>query len=135
MPLSSLDRILTDRQMASSDAWQRWTGLPEGASLLLTFGDFTSLSNPPRPFDIELGTLARRPVSPCAGRPRALSRCRSTRSLERVCGYLEDGVPHAEALSPANDVSPIQRRVSFARYVEKTLARSALATTPKASSM
>lgn len=135
MPLSSLNPVLADRQLATSGARQRWTGLPEGASLLLTFGGFTSLSNPPRVFDIEPGALARRPVSPCAGRPRALSRRQRTRSRRASCGYLEDGVPHAEALSPANNFSPIQRSVPFARYVEQTLAHSALATTPQASSM
>lgn len=135
MPFSSLDRFRTDRQMVSSGAWQRWTGLPEGASFLPRLRSFTSLSNPPRRFDIEPETLARRPVSPCAGRSRALCRHRGTRSVERVGGYLEDGVPHAEALSPAKQFSPVKRSLPFARNVEKTLARSALATTPQASSM
>lgn len=130
MPFSSLNRIQTDRQMASNGAWQRWTGLPEGASFVSRLHDFTSLSNPPRPVDTEPGTLARRSVSPSAGRARALSRCRKIRSIERMGGYLEDGVPHAEALSPANRISPIQRSVLFARYVEETLAYSALASTP-----
>ncbi len=68
MPFSSLNRVRLDRQMAMSDAWQRWTELPEGASLLLRFDGFTSLSNPPRSFDIEPGTLARRSESPSAER-------------------------------------------------------------------
>lgn len=135
MPFSSLNRFRTDRQMALSGAWQRWTELPEGASLWLRLHGFTSLSNPPRYFDIGSETLARRPVSPSAGRSRALSRYRRTRSTERVGGHLEDGVPHAEALSPTNRVSPIKRCLPFARYVEKTLVDSALATTPQASSM
>lgn len=116
--------------MASSGAWQRWTGLPEGALLWSRLYGFTSLSNPPRLFDVEPGTLARRSASPSAVRVRALSRYRKIRSTERVGGHLEDGVPHAEALSPANRISPIQRSMFFARYVEETLAYSALATTP-----
>ena len=135
MPFSSLNRLRMDRQIASNGAWQRGTGLPEGASFWFRLNGFTSLSNPPRSFDIEPGTLARRPVSPCTGSPRALSLYRRTRSNERVGGHLEDGVPHAEALSPAIRISPIGRRLSFARYVEKALARSALATTPQVSSM
>lgn len=130
MPFSSLNRIRMDRQMASNGAWQRWTELPEGASFVLRLDGFTYLSNPPRHFDIEPVTLARRSVSPSAGRPRALSRYRNLRSIKQVGGYLEDGVPHAEALSPAKRISPIKRSVFFARYVEETLAYSALATTP-----
>src|SRR6187402_2400524 len=107
MPVSSLDRIRTDRQMALNDAWQRWTELPEGASFLPRLDSFTSLSNPPCHIDVELVKLARRSVSPSAERPRALSRYRKTRSSERVGGHLEDGVPHAEALSPAKRISPI----------------------------
>jgi hypothetical protein len=135
MPFSSLNRLRMDRQMASNDAWQRGTGLPEGASFWFRLNGFTSLSNPPRRFDIEPETFSRRSERPSAERSRALSRYRGTRSFERVGGYLEDGVPHAEALSPANRISPIQRSVFFARYVEETLAYSALATTPQASSM
>ena len=135
MPLSSLNRIQTDRQMASSGAWQRWIELPEGASLVLRPDGFTILSNPPRHLHVEPRTLARRPASPSAVRPRALSRHGNARSAGRVGGHLEDGVPHAEALSPAKRISPIQRALRVARYVEETLASSALATTPHASEM
>jgi len=135
MPFSSLNRVQLDRQMTSNGAWRQWIGLPEGASFWSRFLSFTTLSNPSRCFHIEPETLARRSASPCAESPRALSRYRRTRSSERVGGYLEDGVPHAEALSPAKRFSPIQRGLPLARYVEETLADSALATTPQASSM
>jgi hypothetical protein len=71
MPFSSLNRIQTDRQMASSGAWQQRTGLPEGASLWFRLGAFTSPSNLSRYFDVDYPTLACRPASPCAERVRA----------------------------------------------------------------
>jgi len=136
MPFSSLNRIRMDRQMASSGAWQLWTGLPEGALLWSRLGDFTHLSNPSRTFDVDTRTLARRSASPCTERPRALPRQRKPRRYRLGCGHLEDGVPHAEALSPANRFSPIRRGLYPARSVEEpALAVSALATTLQASSV
>lgn len=135
MPFFSLNRVRMDRQMASNGAWQQWIGLPEGASFWSWFGSFTSLSNPFRFSKSETETLARRSASPCAERLRALPRSWMTRSTERGGGYLEDGVPHAEALSPANRFSPIARGSPLARCVEETMAVSALATTPQVSSM
>lgn len=134
MPFFSLNRIRMDRQMASNGAWQQWIGLPEGASFWFRFGNFTSLSNPFRFSNFDTETLARRPASPCAGSLRALPRHWMTRSTERGGGYLEDGVPHAEALSPAT-FSPIKRGSFLVRFVEETLAVSALATTQQVSSM
>jgi len=135
MPFFSLNRIRMDRQMASNGAWQQWMGLPEGASFWSRFGNFTSPSNPFRFSNFETETLARRSASPCAGRLRALPRSWITRSTERGGGYLEDGVPHAEALSPANLFSSIKRDVLVARFVEETLAVSAPAATQQVSSM
>ena len=136
MPFSSLDRFRTDRQMASNGAWQRWTGLPEGAPFWSRLNDFTDLSNPSRTFDVDILTLARRSASPCTERLRALPRQRSPRCYRRGRGYLEDGVPHAEALSPANRFSPIRRGACPTRSVdEPALVVSALATTQQASPM
>jgi hypothetical protein len=135
MPFSSLNRFRMDRQMTSNGARQQWIGLPEGASFWFRFGSFTFLSNPFRISDFEPQTLARRSASPCAESPRALSRYRNTRSPERVGGHLEDGVPHAEALSPANRFSSIKRGSSLAGFAKETLAVSALATTQQISSM
>lgn len=102
MPFSSLNRPEMDRQVTLSDAWQQWIGLPEGALLWCRPGGFTSPSNPSRYFDVDYPTLARRPASPCAERMRAFRPTTKTSPLRRGCGHLEDGVPHAEALSPAN---------------------------------
>lgn len=106
MPFSSLNRILKGRQMAMNGAWQQWTGLPEGASLRFRFVAFTTLSTPSRYFDVDYPTLARRSASPCAERMRAFRPTTKTTSpLRRGRGHLEDGVPHAEALSPASRLS------------------------------
>ena len=98
--------------------------------------NFTDLSNPSRTFDVDILTLARRSASPCTERLRALPRQRSPRCYRRGRGYLEDGVPHAEALSPANRFSPIRRGACPTRSVEEpALVVSALATTQQASPM
>ena len=136
MPFSSLDRFRMDRQMASNGARQRWTGLPEGVPFRSRLGEFTHLSNPSRTFDVDNLTLAHRSASPCTERLRALPRQRSPRFDRRGRGHLEDGVPHAEALSPANRISPIRRGACPTWYVEEpALVDSALATTPQASPM
>jgi hypothetical protein len=133
MPFSSLNRIQSDRQMASSGAWQQRTGLPEGASLWFRLGAFTSPSNLSRYFDVDYPTLACRPASPCAERVRAFRpTTKTTLPMRRGRGHLEDGVPHAEALSPASRLSQTPREDRSARTVEETaLVVSALATTPE----
>ena len=132
MPFSSLNRIQMDRQMASSGAWQQWTGLPEGASLWFRLDAFTPPSNPSRYFDVDYPTLARRSASPCAERMRAFRPTTKSPPSRRGCGHLEDGVPHAEALSPASRFSPTSCEDRFARIVEEAaLVVSALATTPE----
>ena len=136
MPFSSLNRILMDRQMTLNGAWQQWTGLPEGASLRFRLGAFTPRSNPYRYFDVDYPTLARRSASPCAERMRAF--CPTTKTTSpsrRGRGHLEDGVPHAEALSPASRFSQTPRAERSEGIVEETaLVVSALATTPETSS-
>ncbi|AGK57364.1 hypothetical protein HYPDE_28423 [Hyphomicrobium denitrificans 1NES1] len=136
MPFSSLNRILMDRQITLNGAWQRWTGLPEGASLWFRLGAFTAPSNPYRYFDVDYPTLARRSASPCAERMRAFRPTTKSPPSRRGCGHLEDGVPHAEALSPASRFSPTPREDCSARIVEEAaLVVSALATTPETPSM
>jgi len=95
-----------DRQTTLNGAWQQWTGLPEGASLRFRLVAFTIPSTPSRYFDVDYPTLARRPASPCAERMRAFRpTTKTTPPLWRGRGHLEDGVPHAEALSPASRFS------------------------------
>jgi len=122
--------------MTLSGARQQWTGLPEGALLWFRLGGLMTQSDLSRHFDVDNQTLARRLASPCAERSRAFTRPRRPRPLGRGRGYLEDGVPHAEALSPASRLSQTQREISFAEFVEESaLVVSALATTPEAPSM
>lgn len=134
MPFSSLSRIRPDRLMTSNGAWQQWTGLPEGASSEFVPDTFTNLSNPSRYFTAELQTLARHSASPCAERSRALHRPRRPRSQGRGCGYFEDGVPHAEALSPFKRFVPLRRSVRSPRSAARSaLVVSALASTHQTS--
>ena len=76
--------------------------MPEGALSKPRLNILTYLSEPFRTFDQVTAVLARVQASPRARTPRLMQRRRRSRPLRRVCGQLEDGVPHARALSPAN---------------------------------
>src|SRR5690606_24304706 len=102
MPISSLNRIRMDRQLATNGAWQHWTGLPEGALFGPWLHHLDDLANPSHTLAVARLSCAREPASPCAGLTRVLAQWRRPRVFSRAAGHLEDGVPHAEALSPTN---------------------------------
>jgi hypothetical protein len=133
MPSSSLDWVQLDQQMVFDSAWQRRIGLPEGALSKPRLNNLTYLSEPFRTF------VHHRFISACASEPKgwriAHGRAAAkTRHFWRACGLLEDGVPHARALSPANicDTTSHQRPSRRAKP-EFTLVVSSLATTHEAS--
>jgi hypothetical protein len=132
MPFSSLNRVRLDRQMVARGAWQQWTELPEGARCEPRRHDFTYPSKPPRTFQAKRNSSVRRSASPCAARPRVLALLGTPRVISLGCGQLEDGVPHAEALSPANRNHKPHGLSSRTRAKgREPLAGSALASTPQ----
>lgn len=111
MPSSSLNWIRTDQQTVMAGAWQRWTGLPQGAPS----GPGSSTSRPcSTPSAHSVPCMLR----PCdgqrahAGFSHALAGPRTP--VIFGCGQLEDGVPH-EALSPANSQLSIHHKKRRAR--------------------
>jgi hypothetical protein len=102
MPSTSLNWARSGQQLTLDGAWQRWIGLPEGAQFRSRLNIPTSLSETFRSFVSHFVSPSRTPASPCAGSSRDLAERRSPRNSWRACGQLEDGVPHARALSPAN---------------------------------
>lgn len=136
MPLSSLNRSKPDRQMVWNAAWQRWIGLPEGASFRPRLNHFTNLSHPSRISTVVNLTSARAPVSPCTGASRAFMRQGTNWPAGQLCGLAEDGVSHADALLPAGPhVFTSPRQVVARAAKDVTLVIFALAAIPKASSM
>ena len=96
MPTFSLDRILSDRQMALSGAWQRRMGLPEGASLEPRLHTAHVSIQPFPHFSSAPHSSAQASASP---RAEVLRACRSDekhRQDKPGCGHSQDGVPHAE---------------------------------------
>ena len=137
MPLSPLNQIRMDRQIAKLDTRQHWIALPQGVSGKLRLKHLTCLSN------LSRISIPDRLVRPLLQRARVLA---SRRVLDLIDdprfspagrGDAEDGVPHAEALSPANTDTFSQRiKIAPASCVYSALAvSSALATTPKISPM
>ena len=132
MPLSHLNRVLMDRPLTSDSAWQRWIGLPQGALFGFRFADLICLPKPFRTFVDTLVSSSRAPESPCAGNSHALTRQRRACTFSQVNGQLEDGVPHARALSPANMQSNCNANPGIDRYLkEPALVVTALAATPQ----
>jgi hypothetical protein len=89
MPFSSLDRPPAGRQMASSGAWQRWIGLPEGASIGSRLNILTCLSETLRSFATYTTSFARLSAS-----PRADSSCNGVyrrRTLPSLAGVRKIG--------------------------------------------
>ena len=102
MPFSSLDQVRLDLPTATSSAWQRWIGLPEGALLRSRPGDLTSLANPfPHFHSARASFVPGQRARVLADRTHSAA-VRKPGLRRPVCGQLEDGVPHAEALSPFN---------------------------------
>ena len=136
MPFSSLNRVQRDRQTAQGGACQQRIGLPEGAPRWLRQVNLTTLSETPRTFEAERNSSALAFASPCADRTRVLARPRRPCSHWQGSGQLEDGVPHAEALSPAirHTYKHAPRKCSR-DTAHAALADSALATTRKTSPM
>ena len=134
--LSSLNRVLMDRLMAWNSAWQRRIGLPMGALFRFRLGNLMRLSEKPfRSFVDLIVSSSRAPEIPFAGNSRVLARRRRPCLLWQACGQFEDGVPHAEALSPFKPRTSINAHNGSERYKEFALVVSALATTPQTSSM
>mgnify|MGYP007125639612 CR=1 FL=1 len=133
MPTSSLNRIRMDRQMAMSNAWQQWIGLPEGALLRSRHRmPHVSVQSFPH-FDID-------PICPCERRrarvPELHARAGSSRSTGPWwpdCGHSEDGVPHAEDLVSTTKFLDDQTRRARASHAERSSLEvsSVLATTPQ----
>ena len=136
MPTSSLNQSECGWQMTSSGAWQQWIGLPEGASLKFRLDNLADPSNLFRTIKTEPFSSMFAPASPRAGSEHVLARSRSASVTALACGHLEDGVPHAEALSPANTPPPIIGPYWAMRTnAQCTVVVFALATTPQISSM
>ena len=137
MPLSPLNQIRMDRQIAKLDTRQHWIALPQGVSGKLRLKHLTCLSN------LSRISIPDRLVRPLLQRARVLA---SRRVLDLIDdprfspagrGDAEDGVPHAEALSPAN-IHDGNERMWLARAAKihtPLVVSSALATTPKISPM
>ena len=102
MPSTSLNQDQMAWQLALKSARQLWIGLPEGALFKPRLNILTCPSKPTRIFASHFVSSSRTSASPCAGTLRDLARRRRPRIIFRVRGQLEDGVPHARALSPAN---------------------------------
>jgi hypothetical protein len=96
MPTFSLDRILSDRQMALSGAWQRRMSLPEGASLDLRLHNTHVLVQPFPHFSTAQHSSARVSASPRAAASCACRADEKHRCNKPGCGHSEYGVPHAE---------------------------------------
>jgi hypothetical protein len=135
MPSTSLNWARSGQQLTLNGAWQRWIGLPEGAQFRSRLNNPTSLSETFRSFVLSYVRQSRTPASPCAGSSRDLAEQRSTCFSFGSCGQLEDGVPHARALSPANIQHQACSKGSRPRQqTEFTLAISSLATPSQSSS-
>ena len=104
MPFSSLNLVRLNLQMATSNAWQRWIGLPEGALLQSRPGDLTSLANPFPQFRSARTSFVPGQRARVLADPTHFAAVRKSGLRRPVCGQLEDGVPHAEALFPFNSI-------------------------------
>ena len=104
MPFSSLNLVRLNLQMATSNAWQRWIGLPEGAPFRPRSGKLTSLSDPlPQSQIVCTSFVPGQRARVLAERTHSAT-FRKSGFRRPVSGQLEDGVPHAEALSPFNPI-------------------------------
>lgn len=135
MPFSSLDRPLMDRQQTLNGAWQQWIGLPEGASFWSRLNSSMDLSKPSRTFFTANVSSVPTSASPCAGDLCGLTLWNNPcLTSQGECGQLEDGVLHADALSPANLQSTTRRHERGASaQAQFTLVIPSLATTPQTS--
>ncbi len=122
MPFASLNRFQADRPLVSIAAWQPWIGLPEGASVGLRLKHLLPLSDPFRHFEAANTSSIDATASPCAGRLDGFMQRRAhCVRMQSGCGQLEDGVPHAEALSPAN-FSSVRRSANLGTRTRKIVA-------------
>jgi hypothetical protein len=104
MPFSSLNQVRMDLQTATSGAWQRWIGLPEGALFRPRSGELTILSNPlPQTQSVRNSFVPGQRARVLAD-PTHFATVGKSGLRRPVCGQLEDGVPHAEALFPFNSI-------------------------------
>ena len=138
MPLSPLNRIRMDRQIAKRGTRQHRIALPQGVpgqlrlKLLICLSNLTRISIPVRyvrPVLQRARVLAARRVLDLIDDPRYFHLAGR--------GDAEDGVPHAEALSPAH-FHDCNWRIWLARAAQiytPLVVSSALAATPKISPM
>ena len=116
MPLSSLNRIEIDRQLAPLGAWQHWIGLPEGALKGLRLNILTDLSNPDPHIDIRFTLSTHQPASPCAGERARKANGSMTPHVSRGARYYGRwSASNADALSPANGSQISKPDDAFAR--------------------
>ena len=66
MPLSTLNWAVSGQQLTSNGAWQRWMGLPEGASIKFRLNILMCLSETLRSFVTHNSSFARTSASPRA---------------------------------------------------------------------
>jgi hypothetical protein len=131
MPFSSLNQVQMDLPTATSGAWQRRIGLPEGALFRPRPGELTTLSGHlPQTQSVRNSFVPGQRARVLADRSHSATVGKS--GLRRpVCGQYEDGVPHAEALYPFNPIHAFDQSSDRARPgTGATLViSSALATT------
>ena len=105
MPFSSLDQVRLNLPTATSGAWQRRIGLPEGALFWPRPGKLTTLSDHhlPQTQSVCISFVPGQRARVLADRSHSAP-VGETGLIRPVCGHLEDGVPHAEALFPFKSI-------------------------------
>ena len=135
MPFSSLDQVRSNLPTATSNAWQRRIGLPEGALLQPRPGDLTTLfDHLPQSQSVRTSFVPGQRARVLADSSHSAT-VRKAGLIRPVCGHLEDGVPHAEALSPFIPIHAFIKTSNRARPGRGTslVISSALATASQVS--